>query len=155
MRAEADSAGDLAGAVAAANACDDLRRAVAELYRQVDADVAAAGVRCLGGGCCCKFDIAGHRLYASTAELAVLLQCPPPRVEQAARMRCPYQRGPRCLARDGRPLGCRVFFCRADASQLSPMYERYHQLLRQLHDRHAVPYFYAEITSAIRQLIPE
>jgi Fe-S-cluster containining protein len=64
-------------------------------------------------------------------------------------LRCPYQQGALCMARANRPLGCRAFFCRMPA-EIEPggLYERYHQKVKELHDRYGLEYFYVEMTAA-------
>jgi len=123
-----------------------------QLYGQLDREAACLAGVCLGGGACCRFDLAGHRLYVTPLELAALIRRPAPVV--AAPLRCPYQLGPRCQARDGRPLGCRVFFCQADAQAVAELYEHYHRLIRDLHSRHGVPYRYVELSAALSGLAP-
>ncbi|MFW6062344.1 MAG: hypothetical protein ACOC93_06000 [Planctomycetota bacterium] len=126
------------------------------LLGQVDAEVERFGPRCWGGGTCCKFDLFSHRLYASTAELALLAAQPPVDMTRCAGRRCPYQLGPACTARSARPLGCRTFFCRPDAPQaLEALCEQYHVRIRQLHQDFALPYAYAEITLALPEIAAE
>ena len=108
---------------------------------------------CLGGGACCRFDLFDHRLYATVGELAILLQTDPPRPERTEQNRCPYQNGPRCLARENRPLGCRVFFCRERPGiEETDAYEAAHNQIRRLHADHNVPYAYVELISALKIL---
>ena len=130
----------------------DLRR----LYDRVEAASARGPERCLGGGACCRFDLAGHRLYVSTGELALLVsQGGADGLEpgRSVRLRCPYQYGPRCRARAVRPLGCRVYFCRPVCPEHArARYEKYHRLIRLLHHRHRLPYRYVELTSALAEL---
>jgi len=122
------------------------------VYRRVDAAAAARGAVCLGGGACCKFDLAGHRLYLSTGELALLTLEAPPRPARSRRRRCPYQVGPRCVARDRRPLGCRIFFCSPGLGEWCRCaYERFHRRIRELHAQQDLPYLYVELTDAITQ----
>ena len=144
-------------AKAAPEFLDELRR----LYESVDEVLAAQGARCLGGGACCRFDLMGHRLYASTGELAVLTGQPAPSAAEGPApldrslppLRCPYQFGPRCSAYRRRPLGCRLFFCRPGRDgQSSRTYERFHRRIRQLHEGFEVPYLYVELTGALGQL---
>ncbi len=124
-----------------------------DVLHRADADADAQGAQCLGGGACCRFDMASHRLYVSTGELALLLAAPPADLSRAQRRRCPWQQGPRCVARDFRPLGCRIFFCRQRVTDAaSDSYEKLHALVRQLHQTHCLPYAYAELTTAITQL---
>jgi len=150
--------------VAQCQADEELMAALEELYGQVDRVAAAAGARCLGGGGCCKFDLAGHQLYATVAEVAFLTRGGPPHwglnpplkpdPQRARRGRCPYQLGPRCLAYPRRPLGCRIFFCRArDRPFLEATGEWFHRRIAALHERRCVPYVYAELGQILLQLL--
>jgi len=150
---DAADAGALANAVRQCRLNQPLLKALAEIYACADAEVAASGAVCLGGGGCCKFDLAGHRLYLSTAEMALLTTLAPVSPSQAQRLRCPYQLGPRCAARHVRPLGCRVFFCGLFSQDLTPeVYEYFHRMIRILHQTHCVLYTYTEITSSIKDV---
>lgn len=130
--------------------------AMAELltiYGDVDRETAEAGLGCLSGGACCRFDLAEHRLYLSVLELALLTAQPPPDLARAGRMRCPYQIGPACTAHSRRPLGCRTFFCgHANRPFLRQLHERSHRRIRQAHRRHCVPYAYGEACATLRRL---
>ena len=146
------AAGTLARAVSVARRTQGFCEELLRLYERVDSELAAGGARCYGGGACCRFDLMGHRVYASTGELAILTGEPPPE-RPPTPLRCPYQLGPRCRAHPRRPLGCRVFFCRTGPDDLSSeTYERFHRRIRGLHDRFGVPYLYAELTAALEQL---
>lgn len=139
----------LASVVASCGQRPEVLAALADLYRQADATVAATGAICFGGGACCRFDLAGHRLYVSPVELAMLVQRPPP-TWPAQRGRCAYQQGPRCHARDRRPLGCRTYFCNTRHTQvLQDAHEQYHLSLRRLHDKMDVAYRYVELTGGL------
>ncbi len=127
---------------------------LSQLYADADAAVRQRNATCMGGGTCCRFDVAGHRLYVSTGELAYLL-CSPWPVTAVFSLRCPYQVGPLCRARDHRPLGCRTYFCRtAITDSLDAIYERVHQQIQALHDRHGVPYYYVELSAGLAECIP-
>jgi Fe-S-cluster containining protein len=127
--------------------------ALRALYRCVDQAAADQGAVCMGGGVCCRFDVMGHQLYTSAGELALLGSVRAPDMSRCDRGRCPYQRGPRCEARQVRPLGCRVFFCRGDLVRWSnETYEKYHRQLRRLHKTHLLPYAYVELTAGLAQL---
>lgn len=125
------------------------------VYRSVDEAVNRRGALCLGGGACCRFDLMGHRLMLSTGELALLTLRPPPGGRGAGLLPCAYQHGPRCTVRDRRPLGCRVYFCRAEWEDFCHQaYEASHERIRRLHERHALPYAYVELTAALNELGP-
>ncbi len=124
-----------------------------EIYRNTDRIGDNAGNVCLGGGACCRFDLFDHRLYATVGELAILLRTDPPRPERTEQNRCPYQNGPRCLARENRPLGCRVFFCRErPGAAETDAYEAAHRQIRRLHADHDLSYAYVELISALKIL---
>src|SRR5712692_410754 len=90
----------------------DLRRRILELYAEVDREVAAAGPVCIASGRCCRFKEYGHTLFLSNLEAEVLLvDAPPYDPETVTPDFCPFQRGNLCMAREPRPLGCRVYYC--------------------------------------------
>ena len=123
-----------------------------ELYGRVDTHVAQESPRCMGGGACCHFDLMDHRAYLSCGELALLIQQPPGRHRRVQEGRCPYQSGPRCLARERRPLACRIFFCdKRIADFCHAAYEQFHSELRALHQKCGLPYSYVELVSGVMQ----
>jgi hypothetical protein len=127
--------------------------AMIQTLHQADAAALRERAVCLGGGACCKFDLAGHRLYISTGELALLCRQPPPAPARYHKLRCPYQRGPRCLGRPRRPLGCRTYFCDpALVGWYAQTYETFHLRIRQLHDQFRIDYRYVELTRSIATL---
>ncbi len=67
---------------------------------------------------------------------------------------CPWQVNELCTARTGRPLGCRIYFCdRASTHWQNNAYERYHRLLKILHDKAGLPYAYMEWRSGLGTLL--
>ena len=132
----------------------DFLAAIAALYREVDALIARAGCDCRACGRCCRFDLMDHRLYASAGEIALLLETAPPEDGPRTPLRCPYHVEPHCRARDNRPLGCRTYFCYPPAAVQAAQdaYELFHRRLRALHDAHAMPYLYVELTAALAAL---
>ncbi len=147
----ADVGQSLREIVLACQACPELMARIAQILDDADRQVRGTGAVCLGGGCCCKFDLAPHRLYVSTAELAYLCLAPPPNPEACKKKRCPYQKNSRCTARNRRPLGCRTYFCRGTTgADLETFYERSHSLVRQLHQAFPLAaYRYIELTASI------
>lgn len=126
---------------------------IRKVYKSVDRRSSQRGARCLGGGACCKFDLAGHRLYLTPGELAILLESPP-RGEVRPR-RCPYQSRGLCTAYARRPLGCRAYYCGGGmADWCAATTEEHHRRLRRLHDRFAVPYAYVELGGALAEVLP-
>lgn len=129
-----------------------LRQAVLELYRRVDAEVAAAGPVCVASGRCCRFKEYGHTLFVSQIEADVLLAAAPPFDPAAVTADfCPFQQGNLCTAREPRPLGCRVYYCdpnyQEKAGELS---EKYLGKLKQLAEAHGAGWHYAPLYVFLR-----
>ncbi|MDD3663368.1 MAG: hypothetical protein PHT84_05930 [Candidatus Pacebacteria bacterium] len=123
----------------AANFLAEIRQTLADAQTEIDSRCPS----CDACGRCCQFDTADHRLYVSTGELAVLLSSSPKITPQ--KLRCEWQIDHKCTARDNRPLGCRVFFCKSD---LTEIYEIFHRKIVDIHKKYSIAYFYAEMTSA-------
>ena len=144
---------DLARAVVLCAQDDSFLQAILDVYESIDRPGPDGQPICLGGGACCRFDLFDHRLYVTLGELALLGRTEPPCPDRMERKRCPYQQGPRCMARENRPLGCRVFFCRQGASSdRTALYESAHNDIQLLHARHNLPYAYVELISALKIL---
>lgn len=145
---------DLADVIGLCGQRPELLAGIAELYRDVDALIRPLGVRCMGGGCCCKFDLFDHRLYATGGEIALLIAEPAPRPGRVRDGRCPYQQGPRCLAHARRPLSCRTFFCLGQQREkLEHIHEDFHQQLATVHQRLCIPYRYVNVILTLRNLL--
>lgn len=107
--------------------------ALEALFEEVDAFVERAQPVCLARGVCCRFEEAGHRLYATPLEADYAAHrhptAPPPERDG----RCPYHVAGRCTAREGRPLGCRTYFCDARfESVLAEAHEHFLARLREI-----------------------
>ncbi len=153
MSAPRRNEGDLPSAVSLCRANARLMDALGDIYARIDKRTCGREASCLGGGACCRFDLTAHRLYASTAELAMLSGLDPADPTRCERRRCPYQIGPRCSARSARPLGCRVFFCEKDLDDwCAKLYETFHREIRSLHESLGMPYVYTELTDALSEI---
>src|ERR1700729_3429024 len=113
---------------------EPLRRAVLQLYAEVDREVAAAGPVCIASGRCCRFKEYGHTLFLSNLEADVLLASAPPYDPATATADfCPFQKGNLCTARDPRPLGCRVYYCDPNYQETcNAITEKYLRRLKEL-----------------------
>ena len=113
------------------------------LYRRVDEEVASLGLTCERCGRCCDFAANEYRLYASWLERALVLsRHGPPRLRPDGR--CAFQDGRDCSIHPDRPLGCRLFFCGAEARRVGQeAHERFIRQLRGLSRRHGLPWDYA------------
>ncbi len=141
--------GNLADAVAQCLARPDVLEALVATYAATDAELSVLSARCWGGGACCRFDIADHRLYVTTIELAwlTLAGSPPSPIRPG---RCPYQVGPRCTARANRPLGCRIYFCNQSLREpAAEIYQAKHEDILRLHAQAGLAYHYVELTTAL------
>ncbi len=141
----------------------EVEAAIDAILVMVDDAVRAMRPHCLASGNCCRFEAHGHRLYASGLEVArcVLICRSEGRgittadLEAAVeRGNCPWQIGRLCTAREGRPTGCRVYFCDPRASDLVPeLAERAHAAVRAIHDRFEIPYEYGEWRSMLARVV--
>ena len=126
--------------------------ALRDLFRAMNADIAARKPVCDLSGRCCRFDTWGHQLYATGLEIAWLLT----QLDDSGRSRlrdaplpqmdgCPFQVGKLCSVHTLRPIGCRVYYCDPNAQDWQgEVYERFLGELKQLHTRFAVEYRYME-----------
>jgi hypothetical protein len=124
----------------------ELRRRVLELYREVDAAVAAAGPVCVASGRCCRFKEYGHTLFLTALEADVLLADAPPYEQPVSADFCPFQKDNLCTARGPRPLGCRVYYCDPAYQETgNRITEEYLGRLKRLAEEHNVAYRYAPL----------
>jgi hypothetical protein len=127
---------------------EELRRRVLELYREVDAEVQAAGPVCVASGRCCRFKEYGHVLFLSNLEADVLLAGAPPYEQPVPADFCPFQKGNLCTARAPRPLGCRVYYCDPNYQETgNRITEKYLHRLKELAEEQGVAWRYAPLHS--------
>lgn len=151
--APAEAQGALAADLALCRRDRRLLVRLREIYDRLQAETDHACPQCRACGMCCHFDRAGHRLMLTTGELALLAASRPPHGHATGPLRCGYQVGSDCSARDRRPLGCRVFFCCPESQPWSTeAYERHHHDIRAAHDELRLPYRYIELTAALAEL---
>jgi hypothetical protein len=118
------------------------------LYDELDARVARLGPKCDLSGRCCRFEEFGHTLFVSSPEIGFLLSAAPrPQRPLDGGRSCPWQdHQGRCTARDGRPLGCRVYYCdpsyRDAGEELS---EHFIRRLKDLSDNHGLSWNYVPL----------
>jgi hypothetical protein len=118
------------------------------LYAELDREVAGLGPVCVLSGRCCRFEEYGHTLFISTAEAEYLVVSgPAPARALDSGATCPWQdsRG-QCTARDGRPLGCRIYYCDASFQEEGHrLSERYIGRLKKLSCEHGIAWNYAPL----------
>lgn len=147
----------------------DIDAELTALYARVDAVLADARPRCEMSGRCCDFPNTDHELWSSALELAYARRHAPgaapaeasggatdlspvsSAVPPAPSGQCPWYVEGTCRNREGRPLGCRLYFCDpAWAPAMPQVYERFHEELKALHEAAGVPYGYHRFVDAVR-----
>jgi Fe-S-cluster containining protein len=107
--------------------------ALRALYAELDGEVDSHAPRCDMSGRCCRFEEAGHELYATALEVDFAAQQHPEARPPEAPGRCPYHVRGLCTARAGRPLGCRTYFCDGRTEEvLQEVHEVYLARIRRL-----------------------
>jgi hypothetical protein len=125
---------------------EELRRQVLELYREVDAAVAAAGPVCVASGRCCRFKEYGHVLFLSSLEAEVLRAAAPAYERPVSADFCPFQKDLLCTAREPRPLGCRVYYCDPSYQETgNRITETYLHRLKKLAQENGIDWRYAPL----------
>ncbi len=115
-----------------------------QLYSQLDAEITAHSPRCEMSGVCCRFEEAGHLLYATALETDYAVEHHRSAPEPEAPGRCPYHVQGVCTAREGRPIGCRTYFCdERTEDALQDVHEDYLARLRQIESKYGYPRAYA------------
>jgi hypothetical protein len=128
--------------------------AMGALWAGLDAEIAGRRAVCANRGMCCRFEEFGHRLFVTPAELAYFMATSEAPIRRPMNGDvCPYQSEGLCQARRGRPAGCRIFFCEAQARQWQgPLTERTLARLKELHGRFNLAYAYVEWLRALEWL---
>lgn len=118
------------------------------LYEDLAEEVARHGPVCVASGRCCRFEEYGHALFLTAIEREYLLEyAPAPARELDDGASCPWQNASGlCTAREGRPLGCRVYYCdpsfQVAGEELS---EAFLGRLKQIVRDHDLPWHYAKL----------
>jgi Fe-S-cluster containining protein len=124
--------------------------ALAALYGELERKIAASGSVCLARGVCCRFEQAGHELFATSLETDYAASVKPDAPAPEAPGRCPYHQAGRCTNREGRPLGCRTYFC---DPQTEPAMQALHESLlaeiRSIAQRHGFAPSYTRFPEAL------
>lgn len=123
---------------------------LAALYDEVDAFVARANPVCITRGVCCRFEDAGHELFATGLEADYAADRHPEAAPPEAEGRCPYHVSGRCTARAGRPLGCRTYFCDTrTTSVLAEAHEHFLSGVRRIERDTGYPPAYARFPALL------
>jgi hypothetical protein len=132
---------------------EQVRRELGALYRRVEDELDRHRPRCELSGRCCDFPTSGLALFATDLESAHALATAEGGLPDVDPQRCPWHVDGLCQNRDGRPLGCRLYFCDPAWEPLMPdLYERFHAELKALHARHGLAYRYQPFTRSVSGL---
>jgi len=124
-------------------------------YAEVEALIAERAPRCEMSGRCCRFDEAAHQLWCTELELRHALDAAGGEVPAAPEGLCPWHIDGLCSLREGRPLGCRTYFCDPSWTEAGEqLHERLHGVITALHETHNVPYAYVRFVDAVQRPAP-
>jgi len=130
----------------------DVIDAMRDFYEAADKVIVARGALCTNRGDCCRFGEFGHRLYVTTLEVVYFIARHTSRLP-VTEDACPHAIDGTCHAREGRPLGCRVFYCDPKAQDWQgPLTEKMLSRLREMHTRLNVPYVYQDWLTILRRV---
>jgi Fe-S-cluster containining protein len=123
-----------------------------QIYVDLERDLSDLRVACEGCGRCCHFASFDHELRLTQLELSYLIACHGFRrpVEDGV---CPYLEQEQCGARLGRALGCRVFFCQAEKTQIEDLYQRTFFKIRELAAKNGITVIYEELLKALGEVV--
>ena len=120
------------------------------LYAELDRVVERSRSVCLARGLCCRFEEAGHDLFATGLEADFAAARRPDAPPPEAPGRCPYHVEGRCTAREARPIGCRTYFCDPGGEEaLAAVHEEFLGRLRAIERRHGRPRAYARFPALL------
>jgi len=126
-------------------------QALRGLYEELQLELDALQPRCSLSGLCCRFEEAGHELFAGGLETDLALAEHPELPEPEAEGRCPYHVAGRCTARAGRPLACRTYFCdESKEDALFELHERYLKRVRAIEAEHGYDRVYSRFPALVQ-----
>jgi hypothetical protein len=131
----------------------EIRVQLRGLYLDVDKAVSDLSPTCKLSGRCCRFREYGHTLFLSASEAVFLTDLAPrPARDLDAGDSCPWQdTHGRCMAREARPLGCRIYFCDPLYEEHAPrLSEAFLTRLKRLADERDWPWHYAPLHHHLR-----
>lgn len=139
----------------AGGAADAVLAGVGAVYARVEALLAERRPRCEMSGRCCDFENSDHQLWASDIEVEYAKSAAGGVVPDAPAGLCPWWRSGLCTLREGRPLGCRLYFCDPSwTHEMEGVYERFHAELQDVHKAEGRLYSYRLFVDAVRETGP-
>ncbi len=123
-----------------------------KIYEDLDRDLESLCCECQSCGDCCSFNDFDHELWLTQIELQFLISNHGLRRPIHDGI-CPYMNNGLCDARDGRALGCRVFFCKADQVQIEELHEVYLRRIRELASNVGLEIYYGELIDTLKKVL--
>lgn len=123
---------------------------LAKIYRQLEEDLLESS-QCRSCGDCCNFKRFDHELRVTHIELLYLIQKHGLRRPERGGV-CPYLEDGLCVAREGRTLGCRIFFCEAEKENQERLYEENLGRIRELIADSNADVYYGEFLSSLKDI---
>ena len=124
--------------------------ALEALYAELEEFVERARPVCIQRGVCCRFEEAGHELFATALEADYAAARAPEAPGPEAEGRCPYHVEGKCSARSARALGCRTYFCDANTeSVLAEAHEHFLGRVRQIERETGYPAAYGRFPALL------
>ena len=123
---------------------------LARLYESLDEEVAELSPACEASGLCCRFEEAGHELFATGLEADYAAALHPRAPGPEATGRCPYHNQGLCTAREGRALGCRTYFCDSRTTvALEELHGTYLDRVREIETQTGYPAAYGRFPALL------
>lgn len=133
---------------------NELQDRLLDIYESLDREIAAAAPVCKASGRCCRFAEYDHTLFLSRAEADLLTSEGLPEGSSINAETCPFQIEQLCMARERRPLGCRVYYCDPRYQGIGEgLSEKYIALLKQAHAETDTPWDYAPLVIQLLEYI--
>lgn len=122
------------------------------LFEELTSELAGDVHLCRMSGVCCDFLRCDHVLYATALEAWYTVnRSGDPSPADEPRL-CPYWKKGMCTAREGRPVGCRTYFCAAERrEERDRIYESFHARIASVGNRYGFPYEYAPFVELLAE----
>jgi Fe-S-cluster containining protein len=107
---------------------------------------------CTACGKCCDFDLYGHRLYVTHAEMLYFsAKVGPENMKSMHSGQCPYLEDHRCSVHEYRFSGCRIYGCQGDSDLQGQLTEQTLDRIKALGNQYDIPYKYMDLRQALNQ----
>lgn len=130
---------------------------LASVYERLEGEVRALAPVCIARGVCCEFEKVDHELFATVLETdyAIWHEIPPARAQSASPSaipgRCRYHLEGLCTNREGRPLGCRSYFCDPRFQEnMEALYARCYEEIRAICRDTGYPWGYGKFGEMLK-----